>query len=187
MKKTHPSRSVSDETTKSKKTSTFFQKGIAFLKALCYNITVPPIRPVGQAVKTLASHAGNMGSIPVRVTKKKQTPHLRCLLLFGDPCSGSTQRRNQIRSPPSTRKVSSPRLSLPQRKPRRMGSHLRRRAHDRACTRRRQGARYRRGGGGYPYLSTAVGPSAAAVLGYSFLFFIISRSPWKKQAFFPET
>ena len=28
-------------------------------------------RPVGQAVKTLASHAGNMGSIPVRVTKKR--------------------------------------------------------------------------------------------------------------------
>ena len=27
------------------------------------------VRPVGQAVKTLASHAGNMGSIPVRVTK----------------------------------------------------------------------------------------------------------------------
>ena len=26
--------------------------------------------PVGQASKTLASHAGNMGSIPVRVTKK---------------------------------------------------------------------------------------------------------------------
>ena len=29
------------------------------------------IRPVGQAVKTLASHAGNMGSIPVRVTIKE--------------------------------------------------------------------------------------------------------------------
>ena len=27
-------------------------------------------RPVGQAVKTLASHAGNMGSIPVRVTRE---------------------------------------------------------------------------------------------------------------------
>ncbi len=26
------------------------------------------IRPVGQAVKTLASHAGNRGSIPLRVT-----------------------------------------------------------------------------------------------------------------------
>ena len=29
-------------------------------------------RPVGQAAKTLASHAGNMGSIPVRVTKKRE-------------------------------------------------------------------------------------------------------------------
>ena len=27
------------------------------------------LRPVGQAVKTAASHAANMGSIPVRVTK----------------------------------------------------------------------------------------------------------------------
>ena len=26
------------------------------------------LSPVGQAVKTLASHAGNMGSIPIRVT-----------------------------------------------------------------------------------------------------------------------
>ena len=30
-------------------------------------------RPVGQAVKTLASHAENMGSIPVRVTNTKRT------------------------------------------------------------------------------------------------------------------
>ena len=28
--------------------------------------------PVGQAVKTAASHAANMGSIPVRVTTQKQ-------------------------------------------------------------------------------------------------------------------
>ena len=33
-------------------------------------------RPVGQAVKTLASHAENMGSIPVRVTKQKHHPEL---------------------------------------------------------------------------------------------------------------
>ena len=33
--------------------------------------------PVGQAVKTAASHAANMGSIPVRVTTQKQaTDHL---------------------------------------------------------------------------------------------------------------
>ena len=31
-------------------------------------------RPVGQAVKTPPFHGGNMGSIPVRVTKK--VPHL---------------------------------------------------------------------------------------------------------------
>ena len=30
------------------------------------------IRPVGQAVKTAASHAANMGSIPLRVTKGKE-------------------------------------------------------------------------------------------------------------------
>ena len=35
---------------------------------MCYNMQVVKARPVGQAVKTLASHAGNMGSIPVRVT-----------------------------------------------------------------------------------------------------------------------
>ncbi len=36
-------------------------------------------RPVGQAVKTLASHAENMGSIPVRVTKKeKQDANAPC-------------------------------------------------------------------------------------------------------------
>ena len=32
--------------------------------------TAPFIRPVGQAVKTPPFHGGNMGSIPVRVTKK---------------------------------------------------------------------------------------------------------------------
>ena len=34
-------------------------------------------RPVGQAVKTLASHAENMGSIPVRVTKQNISELLR--------------------------------------------------------------------------------------------------------------
>ena len=47
----------------------FFKKGIAFCFFMCYNNYAK--RPVGQAVKTLASHAGNMGSIPVRVTKKE--------------------------------------------------------------------------------------------------------------------
>ena len=47
----------------------FFRKGIAFCFFMCYNNFAK--RPVGQAVKTLASHAGNMGSIPVRVTRKR--------------------------------------------------------------------------------------------------------------------
>ena len=34
---------------------------------------VAATRPVGQAVKTPPFHGGNMGSIPVRVTKKKTT------------------------------------------------------------------------------------------------------------------
>ena len=34
--------------------------------------TAPFIRPVGQAVKTPPFHGGNMGSIPVRVTKKQK-------------------------------------------------------------------------------------------------------------------
>ena len=40
-------------------------------------------RPVGQAVKTLASHAENMGSIPVRVTnEKRKTLRSGCLSFF---------------------------------------------------------------------------------------------------------
>ena len=35
---------------------------------------VAATRPVGQAVKTPPFHGGNMGSIPVRVTKQKATP-----------------------------------------------------------------------------------------------------------------
>ena len=34
---------------------------------------VAATRPVGQAVKTPPFHGGNMGSIPVRVTKKEDT------------------------------------------------------------------------------------------------------------------
>ena len=39
-------------------------------------------RLVGQAVKTSASHAENMGSIPVRVTIKRQTLHKGCLFFY---------------------------------------------------------------------------------------------------------
>ena len=53
---------------------------VAFLKALCYNNQA--LRPVGQAVKTLASHAENMGSIPVRVTNEK-TSELKSSDVFG--------------------------------------------------------------------------------------------------------
>ena len=49
-----------------------------------YNNQAVKLRPVGQAVKTLASHAGNMGSIPVRVTKKKSTA-IAVLFLFVAP------------------------------------------------------------------------------------------------------
>ena len=40
------------------------------------------IWPVGQSVKTLASHAENMGSIPVRVTKTKEGVLLHSFFCF---------------------------------------------------------------------------------------------------------
>ena len=52
-------------------------------------------RLVGQAVKTSASHAENMGSIPVRVTIKKETDiPCGCLFLF---CLCSAQNRTHLR------------------------------------------------------------------------------------------
>ena len=51
-------------------------------------------RPVGQAVKTRPFHGCNMGSIPVRVTMKKQTPQTVSVFLFySAPYSRRTQRR----------------------------------------------------------------------------------------------
>ena len=45
------------------------------------------LRPVGQAVKTPPFHGGNMGSIPVRVTRKiKGTCESKCFFLFNDVC-----------------------------------------------------------------------------------------------------
>ncbi len=44
---------------------------------ICYNSQANKQRLVGQAVKTLASHAENMGSIPVRVTKQNISELLR--------------------------------------------------------------------------------------------------------------
>ena len=40
---------------------------------ICSSQIAATIRPVGQAVKTPPFHGGNMGSIPVRVTKKKRS------------------------------------------------------------------------------------------------------------------
>ena len=49
-----------------------FKKPLAFSKKVWYNIKVVKRWPIGQAVKTLASHAGNSGSIPGWVTKKRR-------------------------------------------------------------------------------------------------------------------
>ena len=67
---------------KFKKIKKIFKKGIAFQKKVWYNIKAVKWRPVGQAVKTLASHAGNMGSIPVRVTTKRKGTAIAVPFLF---------------------------------------------------------------------------------------------------------
>ena len=51
---------------------------------------------VGQAVKTLASHAENMGSIPVRVTRKRKSRTLVLLFLFLCPAQNRTHLRHII-------------------------------------------------------------------------------------------
>ena len=60
----------------------FFKKVLHFFKKYDIILKLSIIRPVGQAAKTLASHAGNMGSIPVRVTKKENTGQKSCVLFF---------------------------------------------------------------------------------------------------------
>ena len=67
---------------KKKLFSSFFQKPIDFLIFVWYNTPVPIQWPVGQAVKTLASHAENMGSIPVRVTNIKKECQKHSFLLL---------------------------------------------------------------------------------------------------------
>ncbi len=42
------------------------------------------LRPVGQAAKTPPFHGGNTGSIPVRVTKSRKAPQMRCFSAFED-------------------------------------------------------------------------------------------------------
>src|SRR5699024_11725689 len=44
---------------------------------ICSSQIAATIRPVGQAVKTPPFHGGNMGSIPVRVTKNRQASACR--------------------------------------------------------------------------------------------------------------
>ena len=55
----------------------FFKKPIDKQNPLVYNNQARKQWLVGQAVKTLASHAENMGSIPVRVTKQNISELLR--------------------------------------------------------------------------------------------------------------
>ena len=43
---------------------------------------VAATRPVGQAVKTPPFHGGNMGSIPVRVTRKRKSSSERMSFFF---------------------------------------------------------------------------------------------------------
>ena len=43
---------------------------------------VAATRPVGQAVKTPPFHGGNMGSIPVRVTKRKPPKNVGSWVVF---------------------------------------------------------------------------------------------------------
>ena len=59
-----------------------FQKPIDKQNELWYNMQVVKTRPIGQAVKTLASHAGNSGSIPGWVTKIGKAPQSRCFPYF---------------------------------------------------------------------------------------------------------
>ena len=48
----------------------------------------PTIRPVGQVVKTAASHAVNIGSNPVRVTTLKKAAFVRCFFEGGQIFAG---------------------------------------------------------------------------------------------------
>ena len=59
-----------------------FQKPIDKTTLMCYNMQVVKKRPIGQAVKTLASHAGNSGSIPGWVTKNRKGTASQCLFCF---------------------------------------------------------------------------------------------------------
>ena len=86
---------------------------------MCYNITVRSTRPVGQAVKTLASHAGNSGSIPGWVTKKEATPK-GVVFFFAITESNTLTRTENKNLPPNYQRVNRGRNiapPLPSRKP----------------------------------------------------------------------
>ena len=80
LQKTEMLHNVPDPSVIRKNTEKFlktFQKPIDKTKRICYNVQVVKIRPIGQAVKTLASHAGNSGSIPGWVTKRNKSELFR--------------------------------------------------------------------------------------------------------------
>ena len=66
-----------------KKSKKYFKNLLTNREKGCIIDKLNTARPVGQAVKTLASHAENMGSIPVRVTnEKRKTLRSGCLSFF---------------------------------------------------------------------------------------------------------
>ena len=73
-----------DISKKSQKNQKTFQKPIDKSDEMCYNMQVVKTWPIGQAVKTLASHAGNSGSIPgwVTITCICRTPRLMQVFFF---------------------------------------------------------------------------------------------------------
>ena len=56
---------------------------------ICSSQIAATIRPVGQAVKTPPFHGGNMGSIPVRVTKNRQASACRFCCIARRPDVGA--------------------------------------------------------------------------------------------------
>ena len=79
----------------------YFFKNLLLFRERC-DIISPFERPVGQAVKTSASHAENMGSIPVRVTKNNLNRFIRFRLFLFKPkglCMASIRFANCMELP----------------------------------------------------------------------------------------
>ena len=66
-------RKITNKPTKIQTTLRNLKKSIDKTRNICYTLKVVWKWLVGQAVKTPASHAGNAGSIPARVTRKRIT------------------------------------------------------------------------------------------------------------------